>query len=773
LENQKRLKCRNEQGRPKEAPLSKHHAGVYSILRVQRVENTRSILSQKIDSQVQSAEFTPSPAPGGDVLGIRPIILKRTMRYFQRLPWVVPAAAFPIAAAFFFKVPRVAFGSFTDAVFYLAYARQFGELVLRYGFPYYATRFGGILPDAFSGALFGEVNGIWILRYTLSVVASGALFLFFRKRYGVLAGLFASLLWSFNPAALRLICTTYVDATAVPFLILGCCLFASGWGGGFGALITGILVALAASAHLYAAFALLLLMPWFFASRWERRHELSVAFCWMGGGFLATFMAAWLWYWAVWRMPVLFSPTLEVLRDLGNGSAAQWKKPLAFALSQTPAWFAPAALLVPVAFSAAWGSALMRGVALSLVASIGFFWGGDLFGNAYVLSMPFYYSFLLPVTVLAGATLVGELLTAQTESIARRLLCLGMTVALVVPSILVYFGVSSVGHMLLFCLVCLFPLVPVWTLLRQRLRATLGLAGIALASLLVASTGMFAWIVGHYPATDLPLLELMFALRKELPKAVEDGSVTRFWYDDDFTHPGGADRRMIGAFWLHTFGKLTGESEKIVPFPKMSASDAAVISGSGVDRLVVFDQDPRQVNKSLEIIREKGIPFQVSKKTTLSAPSDPSRRLEVAILERMNSGTNVFTQAVNLHLLQAVNGGELAWKGAALELTSGTVRWWEFAKLPLGKLKKGESIRIRFRVEEGMIRFTLNDEKEHSMEHVGKWTMAAEQEIVLTAPRDLPDSSLSLDSMYPNGSRSRVLLKTVEKLGTQTKPNPQ
>jgi len=44
--------------------------------------------------------------------------------------------------------------------------------------------------------------------------------------------------------------------------------------------------------------------------------------------------------------------------------------------------------------------------------------------------------------------------------------------------------------------------------------------------------------------------------------------------------------------------------------------------------------------------------------------------------------------------------------------------------------------------------------------------MADEQELILTAPRDLPDASLSLDSMYPYGTRSQVLIEKIEKITT-------
>ena len=562
------------------------------------------------------------------------------------------AAILPLVVSLFLHVPRLALDNFTDAVFYLSYARQFDELVSRYGFLYYSTRFGGILPDVLSGWIFGEINGIWILRWGLSVGVSLGLFLFFRKRYGLLQGVIASLLWSFNPADLRLLCTTYVDSTAVPFIILGCLLFASRTSSLIFPLASGVLFALAASAQLYAAFALLLLSPWLICSLWEDRGVLKGSLIWSGVGFLGTFLIGWVWYWAEWGMPALFSPTIELMRDLGSGQAALWKKPLGVALKDCPAWFAPLALLP--AFGMLWkrGSHLLRGGALSVLASTAFFWGGDLFGNAYVLSMPFYYS----------------------------------------------------------------------------------------------------------------VIELASALGKELPKAPSDREVMRFWYDDDLTKPGGSERRMIGAFWLHTFGKLTGYKDGYVLFPQMDPRDAEAVRFSGVERIVIFDQDHSQVEKALKHIEDHGLPFQVSKRFLLSARSDNSRKLEVAILERTIPTLEQKISNLDPNQLRVFHGGKVVWKGEALELTSGAIKWWDFAKLPLGDLKKGDGLHLRFRIEEGMIRFSLNDKKEN-LEHVEKWTSDGDQVVELVASRDISDAFLSLHSMYPNGARSRLVIETIEKMG--------
>jgi hypothetical protein len=131
---------------------------------------------------------------------------------------------FPIFSRQILRLPQLAFANFTDSVFYLFYSQSFQELFLRHGFIYYASRFGAIFPDAIAFNLFGPTDGPVFLRPFLTCLVSGALFLVGRLYFTPLIGILASLLWSFQPVAARLWCTTYLDSGAVPFLILGVCL---------------------------------------------------------------------------------------------------------------------------------------------------------------------------------------------------------------------------------------------------------------------------------------------------------------------------------------------------------------------------------------------------------------------------------------------------------------------------------------------------------------------------------------------------------------------
>ena len=671
------------------------------------------------------------------------------------------AAIMPILAIILCKVPRVALGNFTDAVFYLSYARQFAELVLRNGFLYYATRFGGIFPDAISGHLFGEIEGIWILRWALSALVSLSLFLAFRKRYGVLSGLLASTFWSFNPAALRLACTTYVDSTAIPFMILGCCLVAIAPSGAIFLFLAGLFFGLASSAHLYAAFALVLLIPCLVVAFWG--HEWKAIFRsvnWMLAGFVMSWLLGWLWYSVVWGMPGLLSPTIELMRDLGNGQAAQWKKPIALALHETPAWFAPLALL-PVCVVASWrGSPWIRGATISLLLSAGFFWGGDLFGKAYVLSMPFYYSFLLPVTILTSASVCGELLNIQTRGMLKMVIAVLLAFAFVLPAVMARWEIVGwipvaglLGSAVVF--------VVIWKRIVSNWLVLAGAGLLFLSSLSVARTGMFSQMLGHYAANDEPVLEIASRLRNIVPSAWSDQGITRFWYDDDPGKPGGSDRRMIGSFWLHCFGKLTGKDGSYVPFGVVDEANAMVMTENGPDRIIIFDPDPLKIAEAVAVITSKCPPYKVSRQEQLVASSDSQRMLQVAILERLHH-TAEYPPSAKVSWHQMHRGRLLSSAGGLTEFLSSSIKWWDpFAEADLGRLSKGDQVVIFYVIRSGRIRFSLGEKGKEPLVSVEKWPSYHEAKLELTVPADMKDGVISLRNRYPSGSRSHIQLGDV------------
>ena len=398
---------------------------------------------------------------------------------------------------------------------------------------------------------------------------------------------------------------------------------------------------------------------------------------------------------------------------------------------------------------------------LSLLLSIGFYWGGDLFGRAYVLSMPFYYSFVLPVVILTSAILCGEILAAQSPVRVRYLLSGALALAAAIPTISSCHGVEAriVLYGGLASVMCL--LLIAWGKLSKRLLVILSVAAIGASVWMTASTGLFRQILGYYQSKDIPVLELATALRKKIPNAWVDTKVTRFWYDDDPAKTGGSDRRMIGSFWLHTFGKLTGYKEGMVPFPVIPDQDALAIVTSGVERIVIFDQKSAAVDDALKQVEAKRLPFTLFKRMTLHAAGDPSRILEVAILESQGFEKRDAFTPLDLSGIHYGGHEKLQEIDQKVQLTMTSNKWWNQARLPLPIMKRGDQLRVRARIESGLVRFILGDDGLQFEEYTDRWPSIGIQEVVLTAPRDLPHPDLRLRSLFPNHSQSRLVIEVV------------
>jgi len=252
----------------------------------------------------------------------------------------------PLISRQILRLPQLAFANFTDSVFYLSYSQSFQELFLRHGFIYYASRFGAIFPDAVAFNLFAPTDGPVFLRLFLACLVSGALFLLGRLYFSSLIGVFASLLWSFQPVAARLWCTTYLDSSAVPFLILGVCfllLFRTSCAAAF---FAGILLAFSVTSHLYLVILAGCLVPLVVGARWaDRRVLFRNQLPWLLGGFLLTLAAAYYWYAVNCGIGAFWQPTLELMRKMSDGDTNLWKKPLVTTLSEIPLWFAPCLFL--------------------------------------------------------------------------------------------------------------------------------------------------------------------------------------------------------------------------------------------------------------------------------------------------------------------------------------------------------------------------------------------------------------------------------------------
>lgn len=512
-------------------------------------------------------------------------------------------ALLPLVTRKILRLPDLAFANFTDSVFYLSYSQSFQELFLRHGFIYYASRFGAIFPDAVAFNLFGATDGPIILRLFLACVVSGALFLVGRLYFGFLVGVFASLLWSFQPVATRLWCTTYLDSTSVPFLILGICLLGLYRTSGAAAFFSGILVAFSITSHLYLVILAGCLVPLVVGARWgDVRVFLCNQLPWFLGGFLLVIAAAFYWYAIHCGIGAFWQPTLELMCKMSDGQTELWKKPLAAAIVETPLWFAPFPLLLWAAIYWKRLDAFGRGAFCALILSTVFFWAGDLVGGAYALSMPFYFSFLLPALLLALLAFAGNAARLFESSLLKGLFFLCAAGAVVLPMVLKAQTKLPIWLALLLCAATVLGCALYF--FRRQVSQSAFLLCLLVLSFLSLASGFYSQFLAdvriRYP-NDRKIPALAVKLKQMLPPASE-GDVIQFWY------PEGSDTelKMLQSFFLHTFSMLPGEAG-FVKYPKMSVQDVGAIRRAGIQQVVLLDRDSARLDSALKAMGQAGL----------------------------------------------------------------------------------------------------------------------------------------------------------------------
>ncbi len=524
----------------------------------------------------------------------------------------------PLISRQILRLPQLAFANFTDSVFYLSYSQSFQELFLRHGFIYYASRFGAIFPDAVAFNLLGPTDSPVFLRLFLACLVSGALFLLGRLYFSPLIGVFASVLWSFQPVAARLWCTTYLDSSSVPFLILGVCLLLLLRTSCAAAFFAGILLAFSVTSHLYLVILAGCLVPLVVGARWGDR---GVLFCnqllWFLGGFLLMLAAAYYWYAVNCGIGAFWQPTLELMRKMSGGDTNLWKKPLVTTLSEIPLWFAPFLFLAWAVATWRYLDTFARGAFFALLLSTLLFWAGDILGGAYALSAPGYFSFLLPVFLFSLVAFAGNAARHSKSSQEYLIFVLCAGAALAGPMILK--AQSKWPWPVTFSLCAVAVLGCSRYFFRRAFQQTGFIFCLLACSFLSLATGFYAQFladvkVKNYKDHRIPALAVK--LKQMLPPASE-GDVIKFWYPESEND----ELKMLQSFFLHTFSMLPGHAG-FPKYPQISQEDAEAVRREGVQQVVLLDKDASRIDKALQAMAQAGLAFSVIQSETLPLGRD-------------------------------------------------------------------------------------------------------------------------------------------------------
>lgn len=228
----------------------------------------------------------------------------------------------PAVVFFVYGVEPLFIQNGVDPFIYAGYTFEMGDLIDRFGYPYYAVRPGLIVTTSLFDLLFGSTGGYFALRWVLMSASISLLFVWGRKLSGAGVGLFAATAFLINPIVFRSVMTVYSDTVGVPFVVMAYTLLlfpGSDRHRRIACAGAGILVALTINANIFMALPLgLALTCWFAVRVWSaRRAGIIEAGTLIGSAFVVTALFC-LFYAIRFGDGNIFQPSIDAARRIDN-----------------------------------------------------------------------------------------------------------------------------------------------------------------------------------------------------------------------------------------------------------------------------------------------------------------------------------------------------------------------------------------------------------------------------------------------------------------------
>ena len=646
------------------------------------------------------------------------------------LPWIVKCL---------FGLPWLMLQNFTDGVFYLGYAMHFRELLDRVGMTYYAVRFSAIAPDALAFSLFGLETGFILVRYALAGACCVALFVLFSRRYGMAVGWFAAFAWAFNPAAIRLLQTAYVDVVGASFLCLGLCLICLPKTGVWTAFFGGLSLGMTFWSHLHAAMALVFFGPLLIVALVERprKEAWNFGLAMLAGVGTVTLVGSGFFYWndGLWDIT---NPTRELLQMLKEGHIPAPKLEWIDVVRQCPFWLSVIPLGVSLLFLPTRDRFLFA-CFFAFAGYIAFLLWGDLVKGGYSLSLFYYFSFALPAFVFLVSAIIANM--GRDEWLMALALLLPVFVVAWNPAI----GMAAMAAVIfLACLPALF----VW----RRSTASVAIS-LALASLAVTLAPSSKLALGHYwKSDDLPLLTMAGQLSKALPKYQADPGKLAFWYDDSK----GDDLRMLQSFYLHEFTKLRGPDGRSLEFSPAAPIDKKSILRAGLMHIVLLGASAESVEPEVQKLRDVGLPI---------------REIKPIHLQSGGHALHATLVSFDLPVFDEIYSLDPDWKlhRRALRVSQTTIQSSPKkgnldAVLTVPPLSAEEAICVKLTVLEGSVHIGLTPKVSDPLGADSLLVSATSfpHKILLLPPNPGETSNLQIRNAAPRGVRSKILVEQIK-----------
>lgn len=626
-------------------------------------------------------------------------------------------------------------------------------------------RFGVIFPDALASWLLGIPDGWLIYRGLLASASLITIYLFFEKNGGTVSGLVATAIWWTSPITLRTLSTTYLDSTALSFMVIGALLLAWPRSKIWMSITAGVVWGLAASAHLYLIFCMVFLVPFIIGSRWSELTKLMISSLWAVGSCLLLWGIAWAYYRGVWGVYDMWALTKELMQGMAAGDTNLWKMPLGEAISKTPAWIGPILLGLAYPLVLSRKNNFIIGAWLSLLLSTAFFWLGDIVGGAYALSMPFYFSFLYPAIFLALASAFSEIISQFSDKYAtacwKGIHCKQVFAGCLI-GFLIFLNLITANLHGFRGIYAIYVLVGIlflwiscqWISMKNKKRIIVFMTVFTVVHTVIQGSGFFSQFLGAYRmirGNEDWQPEMALELARVLPPAKVDGRVLKFWYDDSL--PGSV--RTLQSSQLHRFSMLLDSRGHALTFPNSEELSVTILY-QGVEVIMLLDEDEGRLNEASKFLQSLLSNWMLVSKGVLQSKG---KTIFYHIVED-DQRYNVYGAGGNA--LKWICTPDAAMINLGLEdrlLRSSRRRWMVEAFAEIPEFSADSNLKFEGRVICGRFDLMVLDAEDQILAVVPLWPTIHPLSRSLKVPGGRKNLRLALRNTMPKGSTSEIIIQ--------------
>ena len=544
--------------------------------------------------------------------------------------------ALPVVLFFVLKVIPFNPQNGIDPFIYVGYQQNMFDLVTRYGWPYFAVRFGLLVPAQLSSTMLGPELGHFALSYALAAASAAAL-LYLGLAYGSrFSGWAAAIVCLSSPVFIAAVMTLYADTVGIPCLIAGTALLLAPrnsrrlW---VRSSIAGLFYGVAINANLFVLgplFATAGVLALLSCLRRDFRRLIDLL--WVGLGIGLVTLAGSVYYGIHYGHFDVLGPSIEAIRRYSGADGLALRSPDHAWISFSPHLFIPAAVMFALTALLATNKARSRNTwvkrifepgtldALAIIAAVQLFYLFHQFVlDGYSAEAYYYYSYTFPFSIVGLTLALSQLDTRQ------RSRWVGLVFLVIAASFPIARNVAFQDLQLWLWpgVVIILGLVLVSTLIAKRTSALAAFAG----ALLVVGVGVlgvaaprdvplspgqnFRWdphyeaMTGYGDATGLETYIAAANLTSLVPKWASEPGSSIYWYRND---PAILNAIQSTALWRATTLQAGNEG-----LPALSAQQKQLLVGRTPRNIVILTLSRADAELGVETLSQVVSPLSIKR----------------------------------------------------------------------------------------------------------------------------------------------------------------